>query len=215
MQKHGMLKMLLLGILFSDCCGMEIANTHNLEAPVTIVLAGDQERTIAKKYLVCSPVLKPGLELAGTIQEKIAIPIKPNIWDKVIVPTLQILEELHSKKLHNVQERWEKKERMANVMVKFSIEGNDQAIMDSANSFDFLALDEMLDYRIFGRIAFIHEFKDLLSALHLHNDDLAMLNPGLAEKILLTQPKALEVYESAHKKSLGTGYGWHEIADDE
>lgn len=103
-----------------------------------------------------------------------------------------------------------KRQKIAGIMNKFYDEGNKTAIMESANIFDFLGLDELLDHAFFSHICWLYEERGNLNASY--KKPLELLNPGLAQRIYATKPVYKQPKVGTHK-TLSNGYKWHEIAE--
>jgi hypothetical protein len=162
----------LLFISSGNCFAMESVSLNLLESgSVRIKFYDGAERILNKKYINNSPVLRDMLldTLSSSSQpEEIIMPqiINPQMWDLVGKPVL-IKGEREARGLMNV----------------FHNRSEHKAIMESANIFDFLGLDELLNYKVFHLICFLYEMRTSPYAKTLE-----ILNPGLAELIYATQP---------------------------
>ena len=182
--------------------GIQLQGMGEDNSQITIQFCDNQKRVIDKKYVMYAPTLKNMLVCADDSAELVMPEIvNPKMWDVVVEPTLTQLDGVASQK-HYMS--WAKGQ-ISGMMNRFHDKSEDKAIMESANIFDFLGLDELLDYEIFKQICFLYEIRNMNSS---YSACLQFLNLGLAEKIYATKP----VPKPMMRKTLGGGYRWHEIS---
>ncbi len=203
-------------------------STSCSKSGVVIRFNDDQKRVMDEKYVNYIPTLKCMLEDTNSIDKKeVFLPgwIKPAMWDKVVVSAVRALEEIRNLPRDEDFNRMKSGKRGYNIggiMNTFMNQYNDKAIMESANIFDFLGMDEVLDYKIFHRICTFHELKatpensNRLIGPPANFKLLELLNPGLAQRIHATKPKPENKTSNGTNsfwspRTLAAGYKWHEL----
>ena len=143
----------------------------------------------------------------GSSELYVSSVVTPQLWDTVVAPTLIELECMQK----DPQRKGEKPGSLIATIHSFDKNEDYQAMIETANIFDFLAVDKVLHYKCFYTIscwysqyAYFFNYPEYARYYARYIEE--QLNPGLAEQIcntcypknarktIIRTPKQQEVY---------------------